>query len=366
MVLDTTHSRRTVTRRALLVTLVPSAAALLTLSALRPAVKAQAASAQTPETLNANGVSVNVPTGGSSLHYQASRMTISSFSTSGVLQNKVSMTGLNINGPIPQPIVSSSDLKINGTALFAGMTDADKPGGSWWSATGALLPTPVYDTNAYRAENHAGSSTHNVSFAFRLPSDVVGSTFQYHIAGCVESSSEGFWVTKINEQNLRPEAQLFPQTQGTRVVTAAFPPSLAKTTVQIGIASGPWKTAAQETFTHSLASPSGGTDGDAADTGSSQTTPEGTFIFSAIRPEGANASGLTVMTTEPKQDLRIIASDAQGHLLLPSSIGGNSAAELDQITIHFAQPTSQIKEIRVETRPFQWIEFKDVALQPVK
>ena len=322
MILDKTRTRRTVARRVLIFALIPGTAALVTLAVLRPDAKAQTAPA---------------------------RPTLSTAAT-----------------PFSGTLLPVRDLKLNGKSLLAGVTDANKPGGPWWSASGTVLPTPVYDTNAYRAENHASPDQHTVSFAFRLPSTVVGSTFQYHIAGCVESSSEGFWVTKINGQNLRSEAQLFPQTQGTRVVTAAFRPSLAKTTVQVGIAAGSWKTAAQETFAHSLASPSGGTDGDSADTGSSQTTPAGTFIFSVIRPEAGNASGLTVTTSEPKQDLRIVAMDTQGHLLLPSSIGGNSAAGLDQITLHFAQPPSQIKEIRVETRPFQWIEYKDVALMPVQ
>lgn len=361
MILDETQSRRILTRRALFVALVPSAAALLTLAALRPSVKAQAAPAMTAAAAGSTSGSVTLPNGDIITLPKGSPPLNFRFSHATSVQ-----TGYAAGPGQVSLVTTSPDLTINGTTLFAGMTDADKPGSPWWSATGALLVAPVYDANAYHAENHAGSSTHNVSFAFRLPSDIVGSTFQYRIAGCTQSSSEGFWVTKTDGRNLRSEAQLFPQTQGTRVVTAAFPPSLAKTTVQIGIASGPWKTVAQETFAHSLASPSGGTDGDPADTGSSQTTPAGTFIFSAIRPEPGNASGLTVTTTEPKQDLRIVALDAQGHLLLPSSIGGNSAAELDQITIHFAQPLSQIKEIRVETRPFQRIEFKDVALQPVK
>lgn len=59
-------------------------------------------------------------------------------------------------------MVFSSDLTFNGTTLLAGVTEADKPGSPWWSASGTLLPTPVYDTTASHAENHAGKDTHNI------------------------------------------------------------------------------------------------------------------------------------------------------------------------------------------------------------
>jgi len=39
---------------------------------------------------------------------------------------------------------------------------------------------------------------------------------------------------------------------------------------------------------------------------------------------------------------------------------------MDKITARFSLPLAQIKEFRVETRPFRWVEFKDVALQPAK
>jgi hypothetical protein len=52
--------------------------------------------------------------------------------------------------------------------------------------------------------------------------------------------------------------------------------------------------------------------------------------------------------------------------MLPALIGDNSTGQKSQINARFALPLPQIKEIRVETRPYQWIEYKDVALKPVR
>lgn len=65
-------------------------------------------------------------------------------------------------------------------------------------------------------------------------------------------------------------------------------------------------------------------------------------------------------------DLRVVAVDAQGKERLPDQPGDNSTGTLDQITARFALPLAQIKEVRVETRAFRWVEFKDIALQPAK
>jgi hypothetical protein len=316
MILDKTQSRHAVTRRVLLVALVPSAAALLTLAALRPSVRAQEAPSS----------AASSPAGSLDL--------------------------------LPQPVpLSVTGTEIDGLPLLAGMTDAGKPGSPWWSATGELLPAPVYDTNAYRAENHAGHDTHNVSFAFRLPPNATGMTVRYEIPQSLGSSSDGFWPTKLAENAQRTEAQIFSQTNGTRIVTAAFPPSLTKTSLRVGVASGAWTTSV-----HYLPS--------SPDVGSSSTSPDGTFIFSPLTQmqDGFSLTLTTdtISTYGQKWDLRVVAVDASGREILPMLIGDNSSGQMAQINAHFSQPLSQIKEFRVETRPFQWIEFKDVALQPVK
>ena len=305
MILDKTQSRRAVTRRALLIALFPATVALVTLAVLRPDAKAQ-----TPPAL------------------------VSAASPDAT--------------PTHQTLLSVEDLKVNGKSLLAGVTDANKPGSPWWSASGSLLPTPVYDTNAYHAENDASPNAYTVSLAFRLPADAVGDTVRYELPHSVQSSSDGTWVGKMRGDVGLTETQQFAHTGGTRVVTAEYPAGVFKDSVRVGIASGPWTIAE-------------------ANQGEGQGTSSGsqTFIFS---PVADTASGLvlTVTTGEVKDDVRVVAVDKKGRELLPTSIGDNSIGTISQITGHFDLPLSQLKEFRVETRPFQWVEYKDVALKPVQ
>ena len=339
MILDKTQSRRTLTRRVLLIALIPSAAALLTLAALRPSVKAQAAPALP---VTKPSIEVIKP----SIEVTMSKGSVISAPRIAITRN-LHGSFLTVRSAAGGTVVPS--LTIDGTTLFAGVADANKPGSPWWSASGTLLPTPVYDTNAYHAENHADSSTHNVSFAFRLPPNAADITVRYELPQSLGSSSDGSWPTKLAENDQRTEAQLFSKTNGTRVVTTAYSPSLTKTNVRVGIAAGPWKIAA--------------VDGNLP--GASGFGNKQAFLFS---PVAVTKHGLMLsISNNATDDVRVVAITTQGRTILPDEIDDNNIGTLDELTAQFITlPLSQIKEIRVETRPFQWIEFKDVALQPLQ
>ncbi len=348
MILDKTQSRRTVTRRALLIALIPSAAALLTLAALRPAVKAQA----TPS-VGAASSTATLPAATSShsaLHFLwppgGSFVRIFSEPHGGTTTTMLASPDL----------MTTTDLTINGTTLFAGMTEANNPGSSWWSASGARLPSPVYDTNLTPSNFRGVTGTHFLSFAFRLPAKAQDITTKYNLPDSGFSSSDGGWPTKLQENVGRTEGQIFASTGGARVVTASFAPSRKKTDLQIGIASGPWKTAATEIRSF-------GTVEAFEEIG---TTLAGNQSFILGQPVQAAKEVTLTVSDDSVDDIRVVAVDTQGNTLFPVTVGSQSISNLDQIMVHFSQPLSQIKEFRVETRPFQWIEFKDVALQPIK
>ncbi len=135
-----------------------------------------------------------------------------------------------------------------------------------------------------------------------------------------------------------------------RTLSAIYPNSVAKASLRVGVASGPWKVSAFETITP------------AGESGQTGCTGGQKIILSPLA-QTANGLFLTV-STDSTDDIRVVAVNLQGDELLPASIGGESIDTLDQITARFSQPLSQIKEFRVETRPFTWTEFKNVALKP--
>lgn len=335
MILDKTRSRRTVARRVLIFALLPATAALVTLAILRPDAKAQTANTE------AHAVSTQPATSP-----QLPLLFLWSGDSSALISARPG-AGTILKASPDLRLMTSTIGSRKSTTLFAGVTDANKPASPWWSATGAVLPKPVYDTT-HTEDNIGTPKTRNVRFAFRLPATAQGVTFQYNLLRSIGSSSGGVWPGKTQNDAGRTEAQMFTDTSGLRIVLAAFPLTLKKTNVQVGIGSGAWKVAASAAATTSIAS---------------NLSSSGFVIGHTL--ETKDGLSLTV-STDTTDDIRVVAVNLQGQEILPNSIGGQSVNKLDQITAQFSLPLSQVKEFRVETRPFQWVEFKDVALQPVK
>jgi hypothetical protein len=333
MILDKTQSRRILTRRVLLFALIPSAAALMTLAALRPTARAQAAPVAIPRPATiakSNGGSVILPNGTSPLNFHFSHAT-------NIMEG---------NHAGQMRFITSPDLTINGVQLFAGMTDDNKPSGPWWNAQGVPLAQPVYTTN-----HLPRPFSHDQLFrqiAFRLPATAQDVTLQYRLPQSTGYSSDGAWPGKSRDQTGQSEAQIFAHTGGIRIVNAQYPASMSQANIQVGIASGSWKVSAVRSVAMN----------------GTTSYPGPNFVIGQLA-EIPKGESLTV-STDTTDDLRIVAVDTHGRESLPDSIGGESSNNLNQVTAQFSLPLSQIKDIRVETRPFHWIEFKNVALRPVK
>ena len=235
---------------------------------------------------------------------------------------------------------SSVPLTLAGITLGkqSGNNWNDQTDGVWWNQAGMPLAKPVYDTHtpSYRMfEMSLSERDKMVIFAFHAPASLKGASFDYETAGGHGISANSRW----------PVSGL----GGGPVIAVSFPVGLTKTTLRVGVAFGPWTVA--ET----------GQGGFSSTSGSGRTV-----IFSPVA-ETAQGLVMTVTTEGIKGDLRIVAIDKAGHTILPGSVGGSgSGGSVTQLTRSFALPRKQLKEFRVETRPFQWIEFKDVALKPIK
>lgn len=254
--------------------------------------------------------------------------------------------------PTPPPEAAEAGAMPGGPSAavpvtLAGVTDATGPGGEWWGASGVPLARPVFDTaEAYERATVGGSpGQRSLIFAFRLPPSARNVTTALEAPG-QSSSSSGVWPGKMQGQENLTEATLNRDTEGVRTLAAIYPVSASKASLRVGVAAGPWQVSESRTLATGATSHAAGQD----------------FILSPV-VETAKGLVLTI-TTDSTEDVRVVAVDAQGRELLPTSIGGQSINALDQITAQFSQPLAQIKAFRVETRPFTWTEFKDVALQP--
>jgi beta-lactamase regulating signal transducer with metallopeptidase domain/peroxiredoxin len=119
----------------------------------------------------------------------------------------------------------------------------------------------------------------------------------------------------------------------------------------IGIAQGPWKTIAEAypKLTQIV--------GDFAFGEAFETEVEG--IGTAV--------GVTVTHTigKEKLDYRIIAVDRNGHIHTSSRYSGMGGGSWMQTTVHFKDlRIDEIKEFQFQTRPYDWVLFKNVSLKP--
>ena len=317
MILDATRPRRALTRRALLLVLGLSAIALVPLAVLRLGARAQAA-----------------PSGVASHPHQHDEI---------------------VYVPARTPIAAASRLWVQ----LVGIADPDAR--KWWRVDGTRLPQPIFDLAS--ALNSGGPTAtvpkqRRVQLAFRLPPSAQGVTVKYALIDSLNVSSGESWPSKIEDHDRQTEAQLNAQTGGARIVTATFPASVSKTNVRVGTASGPWNVIGitRRTGPGQI----GGLSIQLVNAGYIVSRPAETKVGTVL-----TVSVNTVVGVSP-EDLRIVAVDREGQKLLPADIHDSSIGTLDQITAHFALPPAQIKEIHVETRPFHYVEFKNVALRPAK
>ena len=246
----------------------------------------------------------------------------------------------------------------NLSVQLAGITDGNLPGNQWWSAAGAVLSSPVYDPSAPGTRGYILPRTYhkyrNLIFAFRLPPTAKGVTTQWELPGSRDASSEGTWITKMaGGDDTLPEAKISGKSGGTRTVLADYPFSVSHADVKVRIASGPWTTVATQNVRNDWF-------------GTTKSGAAGTFIFSTVTKAQYERPAVTITTDQIKQDVRVVAVDIQGHETLPVGAGDQSTGNLKQMTVDFDEdPAKRIVEFRVQTRPFQQAEFKNIPLQPI-
>ena len=118
------------------------------------------------------------------------------------------------------------------------------------------------------------------------------------------------------------------------------------TNIKVGIATGPWNTAAEH------------------DGRSMTTKGNSDFIFSQAYETGTAVNIVVSGKWQKDRTQRIVAIDTNGDLHADSS-GSVASGGIQQMTGRFDNmKLSQIKEFRIQTRPYQWVEFRNVSLKP--
>jgi hypothetical protein len=135
-------------------------------------------------------------------------------------------------------------------------------------------------------------------------------------------------------------------------ISTALPQSLRTVTVKVGIALGAWQTVAKQV-------PGG--------SGMTSFSREGSnWVVSfpkAERTEGG--ARVLVVHTVKDRDLRVLAVDKNGQEHLSSGGESSGTDAFSHLTAPFpGLPLEQVKEFQFQLRPYQWVEFRAVALYP--
>ena len=303
MILDKTQVRHQTTRRVLLASLGLSVAVLVPIAMLRPAAQAQTA-------------------------------------PSAIQTQEAGHVPVELAGVSGQP--------------------GQKP--RWWRADGTLLPNALSNVKNYHVTKMFEEPVFkNCLVAFRLPPAARDVTTTYFVPHSVGWSSQGTWTNKMRTSDLQAEAGLNQSTGGYRLVTLTFPAASTRASIKVGVASGPWTTAAVEDYWITGRQYPSSEAGEVTDRNGER------FVFCpATQSKDKSGTKLIIKTDNRRQDIRIVAINNQGHAVLPSSVGDQSNGTVGRIQAYFPLRHTQIKEFHVETRPFHWVEFKDVALQPAQ
>ena len=323
MLLDATRPRYALTRRARISMLALAFAALVPLAMLRPHTKARAASA---------------------------------------LANRPEQVPLSIQ--------------------LLGITDATTSGGEWWSVDGRRLPGHPFDVPTLDWDGNTTKITVQPRqvgrfFAFHLPPalqnvpilwdfpDVTlsGLTTSLLVPPAIKESHWQSWNTRTMQIQL-PHRLL--------VYGAAFPGNLSQTTVRAGVGSGPWKRAAsvrlvERDQTYFMQNTSGAVcavNVCALDRLDRRRTVQGYVALSSTSSYPLDFRVDISPTLGDTVDVRLIAVDLQGRQTMPVKTDRVNDRGTTRFIVTFARPLHRIKEVRVETRPFAWTEFKNVALRP--
>ncbi len=131
------------------------------------------------------------------------------------------------------------------------------------------------------------------------------------------------------------------------IVSVAIVGDRKACTVRIGVASEAWKTVA-------ISKPGG-----------TWTQDEGKVKVIFGKPREIDGKSYVAMSQDelPDDDIRIVALDRNDREHKPATATG-TLGKFRFWEVECDLPLSEIKEFRLQTRPFEWAEFADVSLKP--
>ena len=207
---------------------------------------------------------------------------------------------------------------------------------SWWGPDGSPLSQPPCD---------------RPSMGIEPDRDVVFRAVLARVSGLAAGApTNGWWPREAKGGSHGPATRNGKEVPGLSVVVAEFAKDLATCTVGFSVDVGPWQTVATM-------------DGRGAGTGIAKDGRTGFMRSQAI----ATKRGAVLVVTHDILDVavRLVAVDRAGKEHPAVGDGAVGRKGFYQLVAEFDLSPEEFQEYRLQTRPYERVEVRNVALKPV-
>ncbi len=221
------------------------------------------------------------------------------------------------------------------TVEMIGVSENPSDGRPWWRPDGSSLSQRPYSHLGASVTPGAGERGNELAIRLtNLPKEDVGTKWEF-----VPPTSYAGGGPVVEKGDAIP--QLLAIAAITRTSQDAI-------TVKLGVAAGAWTTLAE-----------------ASGSGSSSRSRGNVVVLFSPAHEEDNIVVVSVAHNVEGRDVRVIAVDIGGKELKPIRSITGGAGNVHQLTCTFDKVRlSNVKEFRLQARPYEWAEFKNVSLTP--
>ena len=223
------------------------------------------------------------------------------------------------------------------TVELIGVCEHPSEGKQWWNANGKAIDIEPYDNNPGKVFPDEKQITREMAIKLYGKNATVNDA---HLRWEIPNSSTSSGTVEKHGQQLRD----------VQAVVLGVDKKNKKLDFELGIAAGKWSTKSKREIELKGILTSG-------------VIPGGITWNRPSEPE-KGVTAITVVTKDTESDIRIVAVGKGGKII----VGGSSDSHRDEsvvmINAEFDAPISEIKEFQYRSRPYEWIEFKNVSLKP--
>ncbi|HUW18598.1 MAG TPA: M56 family metallopeptidase [Sedimentisphaerales bacterium] len=242
-----------------------------------------------------------------------------------------------IGGSVSEGPAFAATLSSGVTVELLGVCEHPSVGRQWWQPDGTVMKeAPYQKAKCEPIQNSNEEFDHLREFAVRFSGrDLDKVNIKFVVPAAVRLSASG--------------GIMGGETKSIKSVACELPKFLESHEVCVGVASGEWETAGTQT----------------AGFGSNvtQETEAGSITWAV--PSQVNSEAMIEVAHPFVEDaVRIVAEDKSGRVMTAHGSSGGGTSLWGAVRVTFGIPLSQISKFHIQTRPYRWVEFKNVSLKP--